>query len=260
MRQFFAATQNALAGYNNNVDNDGFAPYAFYYIGDFLLLFYLVITAIVCINMLIAMMGNRFNFLVEKQILKRQVAFAKGDIYFQTEKFLLPPPFNILHLLILGLSYPWWENRKFQRWLPKNHNDAYSICMNLKEMYLEFRKAEIESGETNTPDDADDDDKKLAKINVRLHPFVSVFFRKRRPKEKEFLQHYIAIAETRSKKLQKKAKAIELSDDLKKDSTSVKLEVIEEGEGMDQAPVEGDSQESGDEADDNAEVDDSYDQ
>jgi len=159
------------------------------------ILMYLVITAIVCVNMLIAMMGNKFNFLVEKQILKRQVSFSIGNIYFQTEKFLLPPPFNMLHLLYLGLTYPFWRKQKFQRWEPKAHNDAHSICMTLKEMYLYYRKEELEklaNGEIEEEDDDDDDDNaKLVKTNIKLHPFVSAFFKKRRPKEKEFLEHVL---------------------------------------------------------------------
>jgi len=206
--QFFSATQNALAGYGNTVENDGFAPYLYFWFGDAMILLYLVITGIVCINMLIALMGNMFNNLVDKQVLKRQRAFAKGDIYMQTEKFLLPPPFNLLHLIVLGTTYFCWDQRRFKRWEPKSHNDAYSVCMILKEMYLLYRKEEIVNNDFFEFNDNDDDDSRLSTTNVKLLPFVNKFFISRRPKQEEFLQHYVEIAVNKKMKTLSRSKII----------------------------------------------------
>jgi len=277
--QFFSATKNALAGYDNTVENDGFTPYAFYWFGDVMILLYLVITGIVCINMLIAMMGNAFNNMVDKQILKRQRAFAKGDIYFQTEKFLLPPPFNLIHLMILGTSFCCWEHGRFQRWEPKSHNDAYSICMLLKEMYMFYRKEEIEKSDVIEYDDSDDDEKRLEITNIKLHPFVNKFFISRRPKEKEFLQHYVDIAANRSRGSRAGSRAgsapstpplpafvtsstttttrTVTSPTKKKDDEQVQLdEVIGEEEGADEGIGEANE---GEEESDSVEVDDGND-
>jgi len=182
LHQFFSSVLNALTGYGNTVTNENFTPYAYLWIGDIFLLLYLILSSIICINMLIAMMGNEFNFLVQHQILKRKAAFARGDMYFQAEKFLLPPPLNVFHLMVLGYARCVFPRLKFRRWLPKVHKPAYLHTILLKEMYLEYR-AGLYSGdgverEIELPSDSDSDDTTNANRVENLSAFVDYYIRK----------------------------------------------------------------------------------
>jgi len=136
LNQLYSGIVNALTGLDNEVYNDGFSPNPLFWFGDILLILLLITSLIISINMLIAMMGAEFTELKDKNILKRKQFFSQGDIYLQAERFLLPPPLNIMHIIILGFTCCCCV---FKRWQPKDYKPPYIHSILVKEMYFTFK-------------------------------------------------------------------------------------------------------------------------
>jgi len=126
-----------------------------------------------------------------------------------------------------------------------------------------------EAGEEEEGDQKDDDETRLRKTSIKLHPFVDTFFKNRRPKEKEFMEHYVALASAKSFKIaqiQRRSIIRTLSQTQqrrKTDKDVVELEVVvKETEGADESVTVGDDveQEDDDDDDDNVEIDDGADE
>jgi len=136
--EYMDSTQNALTGLNNRVDNFVFQPYVVYWLGDATLFVYLIICGIVLVNMLIAMMGSKFQDLTQKHLLLRKQIFAKGSALVELEHAILPSPLNIPHLIFLLMTKPWWPYGEFDRWMFVVLPNPFIFTGQLRDMWCKF--------------------------------------------------------------------------------------------------------------------------
>jgi len=136
--EYMDSTQNALTGLNNRVDNFVFQPYVVYWLGDATLFVYLIICGIVLVNMLIAMMGSKFQDLTQKHLLLRKQLFAKGSALIELEHAILPAPLNIVHIIFLLITKPWWPHGEFDRWMFVVLRNPFIFTGQLRDMWCKF--------------------------------------------------------------------------------------------------------------------------
>jgi len=94
------------------VDNDQFVPLPIHWFGDIFMFLYYIISAILLVNLLIAMMSSEFNDLMEgKLISERRIegewSQEMGTLLLHYERFpFLPTPFNIIQIFVLLIAIP----------------------------------------------------------------------------------------------------------------------------------------------------------
>jgi len=94
------------------VDNDQFVPLPIHWFGDIFMFLYYILSAILLVNLLIAMMSSEFNDLMEgKLISERRIegewSQEMGTLLLHYERFpFLPTPFNIIQIIVLLIAIP----------------------------------------------------------------------------------------------------------------------------------------------------------
>jgi len=88
------------------VNNDEFVPLPVYWAGDITMVIYLVLSAILLVNLLIAMMQSTYNELMTQgRPIEGEWSVAFGKVLLHYERFLFfPPPFNILQIFAFCLG------------------------------------------------------------------------------------------------------------------------------------------------------------
>jgi len=89
------------------VDNDEFVPLAIYWFGDIIMVAYFVLSAILLINLLIAMMSTTYNNLMgDKRRTQGEWRVEFGDLVLHYERFLIiPPPFNLVQFFLFICAF-----------------------------------------------------------------------------------------------------------------------------------------------------------
>jgi len=199
-QEYIDSLQNALAGLNNRVTNNLFQPYLVFWFGDAVIFCYLIICAIILVNMLIAMMNTRFEELSSSFILQRKRNMYKGANFVFLEHTVLPMPLNTFHILwILALKSvqkPTDPFRFFARWTFYTLPVQYVFTGLLRHMwiqYLEWKKQPKKDDEKENADnggadifkepdryspDADGEAELYATHLASVQPFVNQYFEK----------------------------------------------------------------------------------
>jgi len=94
------------------IPNDGFVPLPIHWFGDLFMFVYYTLSAILLVNLLIAMMGSKFNDLMEDSSLSDKRIdgewwYEMGKLLIYYERFpFLPTPFNIIQIIVVIIIYP----------------------------------------------------------------------------------------------------------------------------------------------------------
>jgi len=179
LREYFSATVNGFVGYDNSVPNTMFQPYAFYWFGDALLIIYMLISVIMLVNMLIALMGNEFQRLNDKNVIFVKMIQFRGELLYNIRRSLLPPPLNIIHLisiLFLGKCIPLipvgWKAQKI-----KKINIANILLRDMYAKYGIYQTSESYNADVLIMEDDDDFIRQKDMANyAKVKPFIQDFF------------------------------------------------------------------------------------
>jgi len=190
--EFMDSAKNAFTGLGNQVTNNVFQPYVFYWLGDITLFVYLIVCGIVLVNMLIAMMGSKFSDITQKHLLLRKQQFYKGEAFIEFAHSLLPAPLNIFHVIFLLLTKPCWPFGEFDRWMYYSIPNPFIFTGQLREMWSEYIDwLSQKNGDKEKKDDDDyfqekdqydaagdvDEDSAYVAKHAEIKPFMDSYFR-----------------------------------------------------------------------------------
>jgi len=102
------------------VQNDEFVPLAIYWFGDIIMVAYFVLSAILLINLLIAMMSTTYNNLMgDTRRTQGEWRVEFGDHLLHYERFLIiPPPLNLIQFMFFLIALVGqYKSKKYQEFL-----------------------------------------------------------------------------------------------------------------------------------------------